>query len=181
MVLGPAAVARAVAVQVWPLLLLAGVLLGSALAWWARSGDPVPAAMAWKLLAEPGVLGLVASFALHESAHAWALGRMPGITGITLERTAWRTSVVPHGTMSARQSAAVALAGPVACAAVGAALWLPDLDRPLSWWYLAHLAFLLPCFGDGRALWRAVASRRCDPPGSEATPESGSGTRPSAS
>ncbi|MEV0276671.1 hypothetical protein AB0I22_09865 [Streptomyces sp. NPDC050610] len=153
--LKPHTAARAVAAQVWPLLTLAATLLAAALTWQAHSGDPVPAAMAWKLLAKPAAFGLVASFALHESAHVLVLNRIATVTHITLERTAWRTSVIPHGTMTTRQTATVAAAGPLACAVAGALLWLSGLDRPLSYWYLAHLAFLLPPFGDGRALWRS--------------------------
>lgn len=144
------------AAQVWPLLALAGILLAAAWALWMRSGDPVPAEMAWMVLAKPATLGLVVPFALHESAHAFILKRFGTVTHITIERTAWRTSVIPEGTMSAQQTAVVALAGPSACVAVGALLWLPDLDRSLAWWYFAHIVFLLPFFGDGRALWRSV-------------------------
>lgn len=146
----------AVAAQVWPLLAFATVLLAAALAWMAHSGDPVPASMAWTLTAKPAALGLVASFALHESAHVLVLKRIDTVTHITIERTAWRTSVIPHGTMTARQTALVALAGPSACAAAGTVLWLSGLDRSLSWWYLAHVALLLPLFGDGQALWRNI-------------------------
>ncbi|WKK26999.1 hypothetical protein QZH56_16240 [Streptomyces olivoreticuli] len=145
----------AVATQVWPLLAFAGALLAAALFWMARSGDPVPASMAWALLAKPAALGLVASFALHESAHVLVLKRIRTVTHIAIERTAWRTSVIPQGTMTARQTATVALAGPSVCVAVGTLLWLSGLDRPLSWWYLAHVVFLLPLFGDGQALWRS--------------------------
>jgi hypothetical protein len=145
-----------VAAQVWPLLVFAGVLLAVALAWRARSGDPVPAQMAWTVLVKPATLGLVAPFALHESAHALVLKRIRTVTHITIERTAWRTSVIAEGFMTARQTAVVALAGPSACIAVGALLWLPGLDRSLAWWYLAHIVFLLPFFGDGRALWHSL-------------------------
>ncbi|WP_432137073.1 hypothetical protein [Streptomyces sp. bgisy154] len=143
------------AAQVWPLLALAGILLAAAWALRMRSGDPVPAEMAWILLAKPATLGLVVPFALHESAHAFVLKRIGTVTHITIERTAWRTSVVPEGTMSARQTAVVALAGPSVCVAVGALLRVPGLDRSLAWWYFAHIVFLLPCFGDGQALWRS--------------------------
>ncbi|MEU8625958.1 hypothetical protein [Streptomyces sp. NPDC048669] len=154
------AVAWAVATQVWPLPAFAGALLAMALFWWARSGDAVPATMAWVLLVKPAVLGLVVPFALHESAHVVLLRRIPTVTRIVLERTAWRTSVIPEGTMTGRQAVAVALAGPLSCVAVGAVLWLSGLDRSLAWWYLTHLAFLLPVFGDGRALWRGVRDSR---------------------
>ncbi|MFJ5231069.1 hypothetical protein ACIQBJ_14390 [Kitasatospora sp. NPDC088391] len=157
-------VGGAVAVQVWPLLALAGLLLGAALLWRVRSGDGVPAAMAWLLLAKPAALGLVAPFVLHECAHALVLKRVRTVTHLILERTAWRTSLVPEGILTPRQSAAVALAGPLSCAAVGAVLHLTALDRPLSWWYLAHLVLLLPPFGDGRALWQALRAPLIPPP-----------------
>jgi hypothetical protein len=152
-----------VAAQVWPLLAFAGVLLAVALAWRVRSGDPVPAEMAWTVLAKPAALGLVVPFALHESAHALVLKRIRTVTHITIERTAWRTSVIPEGSMTARQTAVVALAGPSACVAVGALLWLPGLDRSLAWWYLAHIVFLLPFFGDGRVLWHSFRATRRQP------------------
>ncbi|WP_146252255.1 hypothetical protein [Streptomyces carminius] len=155
------------AAQVWPLLVFLGLFLAAALAWFARSGDRVPAEMAWGVF-EAAALGLVASFALHESAHVVALRRVRTVTRIALERTAWRTSVVPEGTMTARQTAGVALAGPLSCVAVGALLWLPDLDRSLAWWYLAHAAFLLPLFGDGRALRHALRTARGRRPAGEA-------------
>ncbi|SCK06219.1 hypothetical protein [Streptomyces sp. WMMB 322] len=149
-------VAWAVAAQVWPLLAFVGVLWAAALVWMARSGDSVPATMAWVLLVKPAALGLVAAFALHESAHVVVLKRIGTVTHIAVERTVLRTSVVPEGTMTARQAAAVALSGPSACFAVGAVLWLSGLDRSLSWWYLAHIVFLLPFFGDGRALRQSL-------------------------
>lgn len=152
-----------VAAQVWPLLAFAGVLMAMALVWMARSGDPVPAETAWILLVKPATLGLVAPFALHESAHALVLRRIRTLTHITIERTPWRTSVIPEGTMTARQTAEVALAGPAACVAVGTLLWLPGLDRSLAWWYLAHILFLLPFFGDGRALWHSYRATRRQP------------------
>jgi hypothetical protein len=145
-----------VAAQVWPLLAFLGVLLTAALAWFASSGDHVLAEMAWTLLFKPAALGLVASFALHESAHVIALKRIRTVTHIVIERRAWRTSVLAEGTMTARQTAAVALAGPLSCVAVGSALWLSGLDRSLAWWHLAHVMFLLPVFGDGRALWHSL-------------------------
>lgn len=160
-------VAWAVTAQVWPLLASVLALWAAALALMAHSGDSVPAAMAWKLLVKPAALGLVAGFALHESAHVAALKRIRTVTHIAIERTALRTSVIPEGTMTGRQSAAVALAGPSACFAVGAALWLSGLDRPLSWWYLAHIVFLLPVFGDGRALWQGLRPGRERPGGRE--------------
>ncbi len=149
----------------WPLLAFLSLLLAAALAYLARSGDHVPAEMAWGLF-KPATLGLVASFALHESAHAIVLKRIRSVTHIAIDRTAWRTSVIPEGTMTARQMAGVALVGPCSCVIVGSLLWLPDLDRPLAWWHLAHAVFLLPCFGDGRALRHSLRTARKQQPGS---------------
>ncbi|MCZ4122370.1 hypothetical protein [Streptomyces sp. H39-S7] len=143
------------ATQVWPLLAFVGVLLAAALVWFALSGDRVLAGLTWALLFKPAALGLVASFALHESAHVIVLKRVRTVTHIAVERTMWRTSVIPEGNMTARQTRVVALAGPSACVIVGAFLLLSGLDRSLAWWHLAHIAFLLPVFGDGRALWRS--------------------------
>lgn len=140
----------------WPLLAFAGVLLAVALFWMARTGDSGPVLLVWSQLAEPAVLGLAVPFALHESAHVFALKRIPTVTHIVIERTAWRTSVVPSGTMNARHTVLVALIGPGACVVAGTLLWASGLDRALAWWYLAHALFLLPFFGDGRALWHSL-------------------------
>ncbi|QXJ22889.1 hypothetical protein AGRA3207_003965 [Actinomadura graeca] len=157
------AVAAAVVLQVWPLLAFLGGLLAVALAWFASSGDGVPAEMAWWFF-KAAALGLAGSFALHEVAHVVVLKRLPHVTHIAIERTMWRTSVIPAGTMTALQSAGVAVAGPSSCVIVGAGLWSMGLDRALAWWYLVHLVFLLPFFGDGRnlvhGLREAVALRR---------------------
>lgn len=149
----------AVAAQIWPLLAFLGVLQATALAWFARSGDSVPAEMAWWPF-KAATLGLAASFALHESAHAMALKRIRTVTHIALDRTAWRTSVLPVGTMTARQTVGVAVAGPLSCVLAGAVLWVSALDRTLAWWYLAHGVFVLPIFGDGRSLVRGLSAWR---------------------
>ena len=149
-------IGRTMAAQVWPLLVLAGAFLAVALVWMVLTGDRVPAEMAWLLPAKPATLGLVAPFALHESAHVLVIKRISTVTHITIERTAWRTSMIPEGTMSPRQTCVVALAGPSVCVTVGVLLWLPDLDRSLAWWYIAHIVFLLPFFGDGRAIQNSL-------------------------
>lgn len=152
-------VALAVATQVWPLPAFLGLLLAAALAWYVRSGDRVLLGMAWGFF-KTGVLGLVGSFVLHESAHAALLRRIPTVTRIGVERTAWRTSVTAEGEMTARQLAAVAVAGPLTCVAVGTVLRSSGLDQALAWWYLAHAGFLLPFFGDGRVLRQALRAAR---------------------
>lgn len=148
-------IAWTVAASVWPLLAFLGLLTLAALAWGAVSGDFGLVLLAL-LFVKTAVLGLVGSFALHESAHAMVLKALPGVTDVTVETGAWRMSLIPEGTITRGENALVALAGPLSCAAVGAGLWLTGIDRSLSWWYLLHLAFLLPPFGDGRALWRSL-------------------------
>ncbi|MFY1676939.1 MULTISPECIES: hypothetical protein [unclassified Streptomyces] len=150
--LRPRTVVGAVAAQVWPLSAFLGALMAAALVWFARSGDRGPVELTWALSLKPATLGLIASFALHEVAHVVVLKRVRTVTHIVIERGAWRTSVIPEGGMTARQAAVVALAGPLSCVVVGALLTITGVDRSLAWWYLAHAAFLLPFFGDGRAL-----------------------------
>ncbi|WP_242882237.1 hypothetical protein [Actinomadura litoris] len=143
------------AAQVWPLLVFLGVFLAVALAWFARSGDSVPAEMAWSLF-KAATLGVVGSYALHESAHVVVLKRIPTVTHLRLDRALWRTSVRAEGTLTARQIVAVAMAGPLACVMVGGVLWVSALDRALAWWFLAHGLLLLPFFGDGRSIIRGL-------------------------
>lgn len=160
-------VATAVAGQVWPLLVLAGLLLAAAAVWSASSGDRVLLGLALGF-ARTVALGLVGAFALHEVAHVMVLRRVSTVTTVLVERTTWRFSVIPQGTISPRQSMTVAFAGPAACALVGVGLRASQADPWLSWWFLAHTAFLLPVFGDGRALvsgllrWRVEENGRDD-------------------
>lgn len=147
--------ALAVATHVWPLLEFLALLTAAAAGWAGASGDTSQLPVAWQILST-GVFGLTASFALHESAHAAVLKRVATVTAVTVERTWGRISLIPHGHMTGWQTAAVAAAGPAACAAVGAILALPDATRTLSWWYLGHCLFLLPVFGDGIALLKGM-------------------------
>jgi hypothetical protein len=144
-----------VATQVWGLLVFLGIFLAIALTWLARSGESTPAEIAWWLF-KTSTLGLVGSFALHESAHVMVLKRIHTVTHIAIEQTMWRMSVLPIGTMTARQIVGVAIAGPFSCIIVGTVLWVSDLDRSLAWWHFAHGVFLLPFFGDGQSLRRCL-------------------------
>ena len=149
------AVVIAVAGQVWPLVALLSALLAASLIWFLRSGDRMPAEIAWWFL-KIATAGLAASFALHESAHVLGLKHIGTVTHLTIQRTAWRISVVPHGTMTPRQVVGVAIAGPMSSVAVGFLLWITDLEPVLAWWYLSHGIFLLPPFGDGRSLYSGL-------------------------
>jgi hypothetical protein len=142
--------------QVWPLPAFLGALLTAALIWRIRSGDAVPAAMAWWFF-KTAAFGLAGAFALHEWAHVMLLKRIATISHIALERRWWRISVVPIGTLTPRQNAGVAVAGPGAAIIVGAIIHV--VDPGLSWWFMAHAIFLLPVFGDGRSLVAAIFGR----------------------
>lgn len=98
------------------------------------------------------IVGLCGSFALHELGHALVLIRADGVTGVTLERTAWRISVRASGAIRGRAAFVAALAGPGGCAATGGILLLACPHALLHVWFFAHAVFLLPVFGDGRAL-----------------------------
>ena len=126
--------------------------------WVITSGDSMPAKIAWWFF-KAAALGLVGSFALHESAHVMVLKRIGAVTHLAIDRTRWRISIIPFGTLTARQVVRVAIAGPLSCVGVGSALWILGLDRSLAWWYLAHAIFLLPFFGDGRNLRRGLRGR----------------------
>ncbi|WP_353355015.1 hypothetical protein [Intrasporangium sp. DVR] len=133
------------------------LLVGAAAVWFAASGDGslVDVAAAF---GRTVVVGLVGSFAVHEVAHVVLLRRIPGITHITLERTSFRFSVVPVGTLTARQVGLVAVAGPGACLLTVPAWWVALPGSGLAWWYAAHVVFLVPVFADGRLLLASVRS-----------------------
>lgn len=155
--LRPHSVALAVVRQTWPLQMLTGALLVVAAWWWLVSGDTtiVRGAAHLELCA---AVGLAGAFALHEAAHVVALGRCAGVTHLVVTVTAWRFSLEPRGTITPGQMVVVALSGPGAAAVAGAVLWLVAPGVALHWWFLAHLGFLLPVFGDGRSL---VLGLRC--------------------
>jgi len=152
------AVFFAVATQVWPLLVVVTLLLVAGVAWSISSGEKVPAEMSWWFF-KLAAIGLVGSFALHESAHVMVLRRIETVTHLAVDRTTWRLSIFPFGALSARQVVGVAVAGPLCCVLVGSVLWLSALDRTLAWWYLVHGVFLLPLFGDGRSLLSGLRGR----------------------
>lgn len=141
---------------------LVSLLFICAAGWSLRSGDRVVlrAAWWWFQLAVPGVVG---SVVVHEWGHVVALRRVSTVTHVRLERTAWRTSVIPVGVISGGAAAAVALAGPGVCVVLAALLLLLRPASPVGWCFAVHGAFLLPVFGDGRALARVMRSRLREP------------------
>lgn len=139
----------------WPLLAFIAALTLAALVWQVRTGDD-----SLTIAVSPAVkhimFGFAASFAIHETTHAMVLSRCPGVTHITIHRTAWRFSLTPLGTLTPLEAAAGAVAGPGVTVLVGAGLYLTGLDTTLALWYLCHLVFLLPFFGDGKTLITAL-------------------------
>lgn len=134
------------------------------------NADAVLAGMVATLALHVGT-GLLGGFIVHESAHAAALRYVcPGVTRVVLRSSFLRFSLVPHGRMTGRQVALVAVVGPAVALAVGATLWWVPAVPGLAWWYLIHGLFLLPPFGDGRALLTGLrASERVLVLGSAAT------------
>ena len=102
------------------------------------------------------VVGLAGAFAVHEVAHVAVLRRCGGVSGVVMTATPWRFSLEPRGVITHRQVAAVAVAGPAAATGVGLVLWVGLPQAALHWWFIAHLVFLLPIFGDGRSLVLAL-------------------------
>lgn len=103
-------------------------------------------------------LGLWASFAVHELGHAALLMTAPGVTAVTLQRTALRISITPHGRMLGRDAFLTALCGPGCCVVIGVVLWLTLPQLLLHVWYLAQAVFLTPVFSDGRTLLRGIGA-----------------------
>ena len=150
------ALVRVIFRQILPLISLLMVGLVGAMCWWVATGDAqlvIAAGQAWALV----VMGLVVPFLLHEWMHAFVALDAAGVRQVWIERNVLRLSVAVDGDMSSRRTAAAAIAGPGACLVAGAFF----ASMGLTWSAIAcawHVVFLLPIFGDGRAL--VIASRR---------------------
>ncbi len=137
--------------QTWPLQALTAGMLLAATWWFLVSGDAMPLRAAGRVEAMAAI-GLGGAFAVHEVAHAAVLRHCPGVSHLIVSATPWRLSLEPRGVITPGQVVRVALAGPGTTAAVGLVLWVAVPQAGLHWWFLAHLLFLLPVFGDGRSL-----------------------------
>ncbi|WP_411374138.1 hypothetical protein ACLH0K_13875 [Arthrobacter sp. MPF02] len=104
------------------------------------------------------VVGLGGSYFLHEAAHLVLLSKYPTIEKVEVTASWARFSVHPSGSVTPLQAIGVGLSGPVACCIVGAVLW--QVGSPLAAWYLGHLVFLLPVFGDGKAVLMSLRRLR---------------------
>lgn len=96
--------------------------------------------------------GLLASYVVHESAHAALLRRVTGLHAVEVITTFARFTFAPKGALRGRDIAMIGVAGPVAALAAGAALLIFVPVWGLHWWYLGHVMFLLPVFGDGKSI-----------------------------
>lgn len=107
--------------------------------------------------------GLVAGFLIHEIAHALLLSiTMRELKDIRTESSFARFSIIASGRSTGRGIFVTAMGGPVAAAAFGFFMNVVSPNFDLFAWYFLHLFFLLPLFGDGRAIifgirhWRFV-------------------------
>lgn len=140
--------------------LLLGVLVFSALGimWWLNSGEPSLLIAAGQIM-EMITWGVVLPFLLHETAHAVVALGGAHVTAVRIENTLLRMSVLPEGELSYARALATAVAGPGIC--FFAALGLLLVGQPVkALGFGIHLIFLLPWFGDGRAVAFALANLR---------------------
>lgn len=157
--IGAGVVCRWLLLAGWPIHLTFGALVAATAVLGAVTAQPgITHGVA--ALAAHYVFGLCCSFALHELGHLLVLSRADDVTAITVERTLWRLSVSAHGRIRARDAVLSAIAGPGSCVVAGIALLLLMPQAHLHPWFLAHAVFLLPVFGDGRAVMAVVRAGR---------------------
>jgi hypothetical protein len=145
--------------MVWPVLAILVVGAAAGLAVWRATGDASVLRLAgvftMHLLA-----GLLGSFVVHETGHLLALGRCQSVSAVVVERRLLRISLQPRGELLVGEACAVAVSGPGASATVGGILVIFARDLGIHYWYLAHLLFLIPPFGDGIAIVRSCGGFR---------------------
>ena len=99
-------------------------------------------------------LGLILPYTLHEYFHAKLLEYFK--VDIKIEYTVFRFSIIALTEMSGISEILVALVGPVGVFMIGLLLWISNITfyginlNFLTYFYLFHLIFLLPVFGDGK-------------------------------
>ncbi|KJQ53238.1 hypothetical protein [Microbacterium sp. SA39] len=162
--LGARVVIRWLALAAWPVHLVFAVVIGSSLILAVALDQPL-IVDALLVVAAHYVVGLCASFALHELVHAVVLMKAPGVCAVTLERTALRISVRPLGEVRGRDAFIGAASGPACCVGLGLLLWAIAPNLLLHPWHLLHAVFLTPVFHDGRIMivsarsWNRVVFR----------------------
>ena len=119
------------------------------------AGDPFLVTLSGQFLMVYG-LGLILPYTLHEYFHAKLLLWFK--VAIKIEQTVWRVSIIAVTQLSALPAILVALAGPLGVALIGLLLRAVTLTihgiklNFLAYFYLSHLMFLLPFFGDGQVV-----------------------------
>lgn len=95
---------------------------------------------------------LLAGFVIHELGHAVTARICPGVVDLHVSVNIFRFSLSPVGTLFGWQVALISLVGPFSSCLAGALLLLTAPGLSVHYWFLLHLVFLAPAFGDGRSL-----------------------------
>lgn len=97
---------------------------------------------------------------IHELGHALALRYVADVRHIRIESTPLRFSLLtPHEDLTPKSSLMVAVAGPAA-AFIGGTVWQLMGHSFIAFWWYMHLIMLLPLFGDGKELVKAITAIR---------------------
>ena len=92
------------------------------------------------------------SFLLHELAHALVICHIPAVKGVVVEQNMLRVSLRPQGALALREAVIISISGPGIPVLIGLLLIIFKVPIILCGIFISHLIFLLPCFGDGKAL-----------------------------
>lgn len=110
-------------------------------------------------------LGLVLSMILHESFHYIAMKKC-GIRVIGIDSNIYRFSVFTQENIQGNKLLFIALAGVFSTTCIGCILSVVNifadssLIRVIMWIYYIHLINILPLFGDGKMIIKALITMR---------------------
>lgn len=110
-------------------------------------------------------LGLVLSMILHESFHYVTMKKC-GVKTIGIETNIYRFSVFTEEDVQGKKLLLIALAGVVSTTCIGAILSVVNLFinstiiKVIMWIYYIHLINILPLFGDGKMIIKALITIR---------------------
>ena len=105
--------------------------------------------------------GLVFSMILHESFHYIAMKKC-GVRSIGIDSNIYRFSVFTHEYIQGNKLLFIALAGVFSTTCIGCILSVVNifadssLIRVIMWIYYIHLINILPLFGDGKMIIKAL-------------------------
>ena len=95
---------------------------------------------------------------IHELGHALALRYIARVRHIRIESTPLRFSILaPDEVLTPKSSLIVAVSGPAA-AFIGGTVWQLMGHSFIAFWWYVHLVMLLPLFGDGKELFKAITA-----------------------